>query len=112
MIEEPKRDIIGEKILAIRLSGVPKAPISTTDTITIVTLPSIIALSAFLKPLSIAPSMVLPFLNSSLILSEAITLQSTPTPIERIIPAIPGIVRVKLSVFGKKPEIQAIVPAS
>ena len=111
-MEEPKSDIMGEKIFAIKLSGVPNAPISTRDTITIVTLPSTIALRAFLKPLSIAPSMVLPFLNSSLIRSEAITLQSTPTPIERMIPAIPGIVRVKLSVFGKKPEIQAIVAAS
>ena len=47
-MEEPKSDIMGEKIFAIKLSGVPKAPISTIDTITIVTLPSIIALREFL----------------------------------------------------------------
>ena len=47
-MEEPKRDIRGEKIFAIKLSGVPNAPISTTETIIIVTLPSIIALKAFL----------------------------------------------------------------
>ena len=54
---------MGENILAIILSGVPKAPISTIETIIMVTLPSIMALKAFLKPLSIAPSIVLPFLN-------------------------------------------------
>ena len=85
-MEEPKSDIKGENIFARKLSGVPKAPIRTTDTIIIVTFPSIIALREFLNPLSIAPSMVLPFLNSSFMRSDAITLQSTPTPTERIIP--------------------------
>ena len=103
---------MGENSLAIILSGVPNAPISTMETIIMVTLPSIIALKAFLKPLSIAPSIVLPFLNSSLMRSEAITLQSTPTPTDRMIPAMPGTVSVKLSAFGKKPEMQAILPAS
>ena len=103
---------MGENIFARKLSGVPNAPISTTETMIMVTFPSIIALSEFLYPLSIAPSIVLPFLNSSFMRSEAITLQSTPTPTERIIPAIPGIVRVKLEAFGKNPDIAAIVPAS
>ena len=56
--------------------------------------------------------MVLPRLNSSRMRSAAITLQSTPTPIESIIPAIPGIVSVKLDMPEKKPYIQAMVPAS
>ena len=44
----PKRDIRGAKIFPMIESVEPKAPISTIETITMVTLPSIIALSEFL----------------------------------------------------------------
>ena len=47
-MEEPKSDIMGENTFASRLSGEPNAPIRTIDTITMVTLPSTIALRLFL----------------------------------------------------------------
>jgi hypothetical protein len=45
-------------------------------------------------PWKMAEKVVLPAFNSSLILSKIRTLESTPIPILRIIPAIPGRVRV------------------
>ena len=51
VIEVPKAEKIKERIFVRKLSDVPKAPISTKDTITMVTLPSIIALSEFLDTL-------------------------------------------------------------
>ena len=64
---------------------------------------------ALLYPTSIAPLRVLPLPSSSFILSKVTTLASTPIPTASIIPAIPGIVKVKLSILGKNPEIAAIV---
>jgi hypothetical protein len=43
----------------------------------------------------------LPFFSSSLMRSAVITLASTPMPMARMIPAMPGSVRVKLSNTGK-----------
>ena len=43
--------------------------------------------------------------------SEVRTLASTPMPIERIIPAIPGMVSVKLSTPPNRPLVQASIPA-
>ena len=73
-----------------RMFAGPNTSMRINDTITTVMLPSIIADSEFFVPLSSAPSSVLPPLISSLIRSAVITLQSTPIPIERIRPAIPG----------------------
>ncbi len=100
------------KALESALSGVPNAASRTTATITLVRLPSSIELKALLKPCDTAPSMVFPFLNSSLIRSAEITLASTPKPIESMIPAIPGNVIVKLGIPGKNPEMHAIIPAA
>ena len=73
----------------------PKAPISRAATMTIVTLPSMMGVRPILKPLAIAPSSVLPLPSSSLMRSAVITLASTPIPIPRMIPAIPGRVSVE-----------------
>ena len=78
-----------------RMFAVPNTSSRIIETITTVILPSTIADSELLVPLSIAPSSVLPFLNSYLILSAVIMLASTPIPIDKIIPAIPGKVIVK-----------------
>ena len=79
----------------------PNTSIRIIDTMITVILPSTIAAREFLVPFSIAPSMVRPPLISSLIRSAVITLQSTPIPIERMIPAIPGSVIVKDGKIGK-----------
>ena len=55
---------------------------------------STIVLKASLKPLSIAPILDLPDLDSSLILSKIRTLASTAMPIVNAIPASPGKVNV------------------
>ena len=57
-------------------------------------------------------SIVLPLFISSFIRSPVITFASTPIPTARIIPAIPGIVSVKLFENGKKPVIAQNVPAT
>ena len=54
---------------------------------------------AFEKPASIAPLTDEPALSSSLIRANMITLASTAIPTERIIPAIPGSVRVSSNRF-------------
>ena len=71
--------------------------ISTNAAISVVMLPSKIALKAFLKPTLTESSSVLPLASSSLILAKIITFASTAIPIERMIPAIPGRVSVMAS---------------
>ena len=72
----------------------------TTAAIRVVTLPSIIAERALSKPSFILACTDLPFLSSSLIRVNIITLASTAIPILSIIPATPGSVRVILSKFN------------
>ena len=67
---------------------------STIAAIKVVILPSRIADSALLKPILIEDCTVLPVASSSLILAKMITLASTAIPTDRMIPAIPGRVRV------------------
>ena len=71
----------------------PNTP-STAAAIKVVTLPSTIAESAFLNPISIAAITLLPAAISSRIRAKIITFASTAIPMERIIPAIPGSVSV------------------
>ncbi len=66
----------------------------TTAAINVVTLPSRIADSALLKPILIEDCTVLPVASSSLIRAKIITLASTAIPTDRMIPAIPGNVKV------------------
>ena len=102
----------GVSSLAHRLLVGPNAPISTTATITMVTLPSMMGVRPRLKPAFRAPSRVLPPRSSSRMRSAVITLASTPMPMARIMPAMPGSVRVKLLNTGKKPDTAAMVPAT
>ena len=67
---------------------------STAAAISVVIFPSRIAESAFWKPIFIEDFTVLPVAISSRIRAKIITLASTAIPIDRIIPAIPGSVRV------------------
>ena len=69
--------------------------ISRIPTAAVVTLQSSTAEKARLYPAEMAPFKVFPALISSLIRSEMMILESTPIPIERIIPAIPGRVSVR-----------------
>ena len=69
---------------------------STTAAISVVTLPSIIAERALWKPLSTACLTVAPAPSSSFIRVKITTFASTAIPIESMIPAIPGRVRVIL----------------
>ena len=94
------------------LSGVPNAPIRIIAMIIIVTFPSKIAAKARLKPEFKAPSRVFPARISSLILSDVMIFASTPIPTERMIPAIPGIVRIELFIKSKYPETNASIPAT
>ena len=71
----------------------PKTP-RTAAAINVVTLPSTMAESAFLNPISMAAITLLPAAISSRIRAKMITLASTAIPMERMIPAIPGNVRV------------------
>ena len=66
----------------------------TTAAIRVVTLPSMMADKALEKPVLIADFTVFPTPISSLIRVKMITLASTAIPMDRIIPAIPGKVRV------------------
>ena len=66
----------------------------TTAAIRVVTLPSIMADRALLKPVLMADLTVFPTPISSLIRVNIMTLASTAIPMDRIIPAIPGSVRV------------------
>ena len=101
----PKRKKILEKML---LAG-PKAPIRITATMTLVTLPSRIAEKARSKPSRTEPSMVLPERISSRMRSAVMMLASTPIPILRIIPAIPGRVRVKEGTSGSSRVTDATI---
>ncbi len=67
---------------------------STRAAISVVTLPSIMADNALLNPLLMADFTVLPRPISSLIRVKIITLASTAMPMDRIMPATPGRVRV------------------
>ena len=68
---------------------------------TMVTLPSMMGVRPRAKPLLSAPSRLLPLRSSSLMRSAVMTLASTPMPMARMMPAMPGRVRVKLSNTGK-----------
>ena len=70
------------------------AIISTIDAMRVVTLPSTMEEVAFLKPISTALCTVFPVASSSRIRAKMITFASTAIPIDRIIPAIPGKVKV------------------
>ena len=72
---------------------VPKIP-STMAAIIVVTLPSMMAERALLKPFPIAVRTDLPRPISSLIRVNIITLASTAIPMDSTIPAIPGRVSV------------------
>ena len=67
---------------------------STAAAISVVILPSRMAERAFWKPILIEDFTVLPVAISSRIRAKIITLASTAIPIDRMIPAIPGRVRV------------------
>ncbi len=71
----------------------PKSP-STRAAIRVVMFPSTMADMAFLNPISMEVETVFPVAISSLIRPKITTLASTAIPMERIIPAIPGRVRV------------------
>ena len=66
----------------------------TRAAITVVRFASIIVVIALLYPASMADFGVFPFLNSSLILSKIMTLESIHIQTVSISPAIPGSVRV------------------
>ena len=72
---------------------------STKAAMRVVMFPSKIAEKALLNPIFMADCTVLPVPSSSLIRSKMITLASTAIPIERIIPAIPGRVKVRPATF-------------
>ena len=79
--------------------------------IRVVELESIIALKALLKPFEMAACIGLPFAISSRILSLIRTFASTAIPRVKIIPAIPGSVRVTWdsgNIIFKKPIIPTI----
>ena len=95
-VEGPKAKKIGLSILAKKPSVGPNAPISITATMMTVTLPSMTGARPRSKPARMAPSMLLPERISSLMRSAAMTLASTPIPMARMMPAMPGSVSVKL----------------
>ena len=66
----------------------------TAAAIKVVTFPSTIAERAFWKPLSMAVFTAFPAPISSLIRVKIMTLASTAIPMDRMIPATPGSVRV------------------
>ena len=94
-MEGPNQKKIGLNTLAQKPSVGPKAPIRIAATITMVTLPSMMGVRPILKPLLTAPSRVLFLDNSSLMRSAVMTLASTPMPMPRMIPAMPGSVSVE-----------------
>ena len=100
-VEAPKAKNTGRSSLAKKPSVGPKAPISITATITTVTLPSMMGFSPRRKPAFSAPSMLFPARISSLMRSAVMTLASTPMPMARIMPAMPGSVSVKLGNTAK-----------
>ena len=100
-VEGPNHQKMGLKTLAQKPSVGPKAPISRAATITMVTLPSMMGVRPILKPLLTAPSSVLFLASSSLMRSAVMTLASTPIPMPRMIPAMPGRVRVEPLNAGK-----------
>ena len=85
---------------------------STTAAIRVVTLPSTMADRAFWKPILMADFTVLPVAISSRIRAKMITLASTAIPMDRMIPAIPGKVRVISKAFRQYQHQYAIYEAS
>ena len=71
-----------------------------TATMTLVRLPSRMAEKARSKPSFTEPSTVLPERISSRMRSAVMTLASTPMPMLRMMPAMPGRVRVKEGISG------------
>ena len=94
-VEGPNQKKIGLNTLAQKPSVGPNAPIRIAATMTMVTLPSMMGVRPILKPLLIAPSSVLFLESSSLMRSAVMTLASTPMPMPKMIPAIPGSVSVE-----------------
>ena len=75
---------------------------STAAAISVVTLPSMIADSAFWKPIFIEDFTVFPVAISSRIRAKIITFASTAIPMERMMPAMPGSVSVMSKPFNKR----------
>ena len=100
-VDAPKAKNTKFSSLAKMPSVGPKAPIRTTATMTMVTLPSMTGVRPRAKPLLRAPGRDLPLRSSSLMRSAVMTLASTPMPMARMMPAMPGSVRVKLLNTGK-----------
>ena len=71
---------------------------STIAAMSVVTLPSTIALTALRKPIFTEERTVLPVASSSRIRVNMMTFASTAIPIDNMIPAIPGSVSVTLNV--------------
>ena len=89
LITTPIRSVVPKPLIV----PVPKS-IRITAAMIVVMFESITAERALLKPESTEERTVFPFLSSSLIHAKIITFASTAIPIERIIPAIPGSVRL------------------
>ena len=85
----------------------PKTIISMMATMAVVILPSKMAQKLLWKPFFKAPSRVLPLLSSSRTRLAVMTFASTPMPMERIRPAMPGRVMVKEFILGKNPDTAA-----
>src|SRR5579885_3394772 len=75
-----------------RIGPVPKTPRKAAET-TVVPWVSIIVRKAFSKPASTADAADLPLRNSSRMRSNTRTFESTPMPMVRMTPAMPGSVR-------------------
>ena len=89
------------KVIAKPLIGPLPKKNNTTAAIIVVTFESRIVAKALENPESIAFLKVLPLRNSSLNLSKIKTLASTAIPIDKIIPAIPGRVKVASNNFNE-----------
>ena len=74
----------------------------TAAAISVVILPSIMAESAFWKPIFMAAFTVFPVAISSRIRAKMITFASTAIPMERIIPATPGSVSVMSKPYSRR----------
>ena len=100
---------MGENTPAQNPSVGPKAPIRMAATMTMVTLPSMTGARPMWKPPAMAPSRLLPLPSSSRMRSAMMTLASTPMPMPRMMPAMPGSVSVVPGNTAKQPETTASV---
>ena len=92
---EPEEDRV-EHLGPEAVGGAETRPSGSAATMTMVTLPSMMGVRPILKPLLTAPSRVLFFAKLlTWIRSAVMTLASTPIPMPRMIPAMPGSVRVE-----------------